>query len=171
MLFTLLMRDEFIFYKATESSLQLLLSPCTVCWVGFSRSTVGGSTAASGSDSGAALVASEPQLIPLAGWQILPFQNFVTPLALPVCCIANKISQLLENNLCAAQNVTRSCSIWQSSQHHLERAGDNLYSSTMTAELSFPHPSKDSFCYISRNLVFLSLTAQASEMVPNLTAN
>lgn len=92
MLFTLLMRDEFIFYKATKISLQ--------CWVGFSSSTAGGSSGASGSESGAALFASKPRLIPLPGWQILPFPSFVTPLALPVCCVANKISQLLENNLC-----------------------------------------------------------------------
>lgn len=59
------MRDEFIFYKTTKSSLQLLPSPYTVGWVGFSRSTVGGGTGASGSQSGAALFASEPQLIPL----------------------------------------------------------------------------------------------------------
>lgn len=157
MLFTLLMRDEFVFTRRRRV-------PCSCCRSlhrapgGFQREHSRGQHGCLGQWV-RMLCWHLNQLIPLAGWQILPFQDFVTPLALPVCCIANKISQLLENNLCANPNVTRSCSIWQRSQHHLERAEDNLYITTVTAELSFPHPSKDNLCYISRNLFFPSLSS------------
>lgn len=155
MLFTLLMRDEFIFYKTTKSSLQLLPNPYTECWVGFSSSTAGGSTGASGSDSGAALFASEPSSS-LSGWQILPSQNLLLLQHCPCAVLLIKYLNY-QKTVCVNQNVTRSCSIWQSSRQHVERAGDNLYSSTMTAELSSPHLSKENFCNISRNLFFLSL--------------
>lgn len=170
MLFTLLMRDEFIFYKTTKSSLQLLPSPYTVA----------GSVSAA-AQSGEAPV---PQAVSqeLLCWHLNPSPSlckggtssqFRILLLLWHCLSAALLIKYLHyyKIICVQPKMWLAAAASGRALNIIWRELKTTCTASQWLLSSALHIYPRKISATSVQICFSSLSSQASEMVPNLTAN